>query len=276
MKLPTKVGSALQADRLNRVESIVPEVAWQFRREPQSQICRRQKPEWVGDFFTAEAQRTPRDGRGGARPYRSSGIESRGLVVPANPTRHKRVVVNFTILEKRVEEGCDFWDKGRMQGLAWLLGMAIGLGLSGCGKKGESVPQAAAEASAKRTDDLPTDPEEKYKTAYVRSAQAFSRNDLEGAIKFLDIADQAKPGQANTANLRGAIYTRQRDWPKAQLAFEEALKLQSDLPMAQFNLGEVLFLNNKYKEARERFQIFLNSQPKNDLGLYKIYLCSLS
>jgi tetratricopeptide (TPR) repeat protein len=45
--------------------------------------------------------------------------------------------------------------------------------------------------------------------------------------------------------------------------------------MAQFNLGEVLFLNNKYKEARERFQIFLNSQPKNDLGLFKIYLCDL-
>ena len=45
--------------------------------------------------------------------------------------------------------------------------------------------------------------------------------------------------------------------------------------MAQFNFGEVLFLNNKYKEARERFQIFINSQPKNDLGLYKIYLCDL-
>ena len=45
--------------------------------------------------------------------------------------------------------------------------------------------------------------------------------------------------------------------------------------MAQFNLGEVLFLNKKYPEARERFQIFVNSQPKNDLGLYKMYLCDL-
>lgn len=177
--------------------------------------------------------------------------------------------------EKRIEGRWYFWDKRRMQRLVWLLVLATGLGLSGCGKKSESAPQAAAEAAAKRTDDLPTDPEEKYKTAYVRSAQAFSRNDLENAIKFLDIAEQSKPGQANTANLRGAIYTRQRDWPKAQAAFEEALKLQPDLPMAQFNLGEVLFLNKKYPEARERFQIFVNSQPKNDLGLYKIYLCDL-
>jgi len=129
--------------------------------------------------------------------------------------------------------------------------------------------------AVKRTDDLPAEPEERFKITYVRAAQAFSRNDLENAIKFLDLAEQAKPGQANTVNLRGAIYTRQRDWPKAQAAFEEALKLQPDLPMAQFNLGEVLFLNNKYKEARERFQIFINSQPKNDLGLYKIYLCDL-
>jgi tetratricopeptide (TPR) repeat protein len=45
--------------------------------------------------------------------------------------------------------------------------------------------------------------------------------------------------------------------------------------MAQFNLGEVLFLNNKYADAREKFQIFLNSQPSNDLGIYKIYLCDL-
>jgi len=162
-----------------------------------------------------------------------------------------------------------------MQRLVWLLVFAVGLILSGCGKKQESGPQAGAEAAAKRTDDLPSDPEEKYKVTYIRSAQAFSRNDLENAIKFLDLAEQAKPAQANTANLRGAIYTRQRDWPKAQAAFEEALKLQPDLPMAQFNLGEVLFLNKKYPEARERFQIFVNSQPKNDLGLYKIYLCDL-
>ena len=156
--------------------------------------------------------------------------------------------------------------------MVWLLVFSTGLVLSGCGKKSESAPQAAAEAAAKRTDDLPTDPEEKYKVTYIRSAQAFSRNDLESAIKFLDMAEQAKPGQANTANLRGAIYTRQRDWPKAQAAFEEALKLHPGLPMAQFNLGEVLFLNKKYSAARERFQIFVNSQPKDDLGLYRMHL----
>jgi len=138
------------------------------------------------------------------------------------------------------------------------------------GVAGESKDQPAPTP-----DSVPEDPEERYKVTYVRSAQAFARNDLEGALQYLDLADQAKPNQANNANLRGAIYTRQRDWVKAEAAFRESLRLQPDMPMAQFNLGEVLFLNNKYGEARERFQTFLNSQPRNDLGLYKIFLCDL-
>lgn len=162
-----------------------------------------------------------------------------------------------------------------MEARCWILFLAASVVLSGCGKKAEVPGPMSTGGGPVSADELPNDPEEKYKVTYVRAAQAFSRNDLENAIKFLELAEQAKPGQANTANLRGAIYTRQRDWPKAQAAFEEALQLQPDLPMAQFNLGEVLFLNSKYKEARERFQIFLNSQPKNDLGLYKIYLCDL-
>lgn len=177
--------------------------------------------------------------------------------------------------EKRIEKAKPLWDKGRMQkvfSLPALLGVLL---CAGCGKPtgGSGVPGGSGGSG--QNNELPSDPEEKYKVAYVRAAQAFSRNDLENAIKFLELAEAAKPGQANTANLRGAICTRQRDWPKAQAAFEEALRLQPDLPMAQFNLGEVLFLNGKYKEARERFQTFLNSQPKNDLGLYKIYLCDL-
>ena len=164
-----------------------------------------------------------------------------------------------------------------------LAGMVPVLFLTGCGKKGGSTGQATAPDEKKEaqasvsaaSSAAAEDPEEKYKVAYVRSAQAFSRNDLEGAIKYLDVADQAKPNQANNANLRGAICTRQRDWVKAEAAFRDSLRLQPDMPMAQFNLGEVLFLNNKYAEARERFQIFINSQPKNDLGMYKIYLCDL-
>jgi len=157
-----------------------------------------------------------------------------------------------------------------------LLVLVFTFGLCSCGKKKqETLSNPTSPSQAKTAEALPDDPEERYRMTYVKAAQSFSRNDLEGALAALDLSDQAKPDQASNANLRGAIYTRKRDWAKAEEAFRHALKLQADLPMAQFNLGEVLFLNNKYADAREKFQIFLNSQPSNDLGIYKIYLCDL-
>lgn len=161
-----------------------------------------------------------------------------------------------------------------MKLLLAVCGFVFALGICGCGKKDSRAEEAVAP-KVKAEEPLPTDGEERYKATYVRAAQAFSRNDLEGALTALELSDEAKPNQASNANLRGAIFTRKRDWAKAEEAFRLALKLQPDLPMAQFNLGEVLFLNNKYTEARGNFQIFLNSQPSNDLGLYKIYLCDL-
>jgi len=153
-------------------------------------------------------------------------------------------------------------------------GFASSLVLSSCGKK-ESRTEEVSVPKSKVEEPLPTDAEERYRATYVKAAQAFSRNDLDGALAALELSDQAKPNQANNANLRGAIFTRKRDWAQAEEAFRMALKLQPDLPMAQFNLGEVLFLNNKYSEAREKFQVFINSQPSNELGLYKVYLCDL-
>jgi tetratricopeptide (TPR) repeat protein len=119
------------------------------------------------------------------------------------------------------------------------------------------------------------DREEIFRSNYIKAAQAFSRNDFEDSLDFLNRAEAAKPSQASTANLRGAIYTRKREWAKAQASFEEALRLQPDLPMAEFNLGEIHFLNREYREARQRFRAFLKSQPDNDLAQYKIFLCDL-
>lgn len=159
---------------------------------------------------------------------------------------------------------------------SFLLVLVLSVGLGACGKKKqEPLSTPSSPSQAKMAEPLPDDPEERYRMTYIKAAQSFSRNDLEGALAALDLSDQVKPDQAGNANLRGAIYTRKRDWAKAEEAFRRALKLEPNLPMAQFNLGEVLFLNNKYADAREKFQNFINSQPSNDLGIYKIYLCDL-
>lgn len=139
----------------------------------------------------------------------------------------------------------------------------------------QGQPRTIQPPSEQTPESLATDREEVFRSNYVQAAQAFGRNDLEESLDFLNRAEAAKPSQANTANLRGAIYTRKREWAKAQAAFEEALRLQPDLPMAEFNLGEIHFLNREYREARQRFRAFLRSQPDNDLAQYKVFLCDL-
>lgn len=114
-----------------------------------------------------------------------------------------------------------------------------------------------------------------YESLYVAAAKSFSDNQLEEALRQLDLAEQAKPDQVNTANLRGAIYTRKRDWPQAIASFQRAAQLQPDLPMVQFNLGEVFFLSRNYPEAEKKFRASLSYQPENELGYYKIFLCAL-
>jgi tetratricopeptide (TPR) repeat protein len=134
----------------------------------------------------------------------------------------------------------------------------------------------ALQAESERTQgNTAMDREEIFRSNYVKAAQAFSINDLEASLDFLNRAEVAKPSQASIANLRGAIYTRKREWASAQASFKEALRLQPDLDMAEFNLGETYFLNREYQEARQRFRAFLKSQPNNDLAQYKVFLCDL-
>jgi len=117
--------------------------------------------------------------------------------------------------------------------------------------------------------------EGRYKKFYVSAAEAFSRNQIDEALQLVRQAEQAKPAQANTANLLGAIYTRKRDWAGASTAFRRALQLQPALPMARFNLAEVFFLSRQYSQAKAEFEAFLREQPDNDLAQYKIFLCEI-
>ena len=70
------------------------------------------------------------------------------------------------------------------------------VGFVGCGKK-ESRFGEVSTPKPKMEEPLPEDPEERHKVAYIRAAQAFSRNDLEGALISLDI--RIRPSQSRPA-----------------------------------------------------------------------------
>ncbi len=81
-------------------------------------------------------------------------------------------------------------------------------------------------------------------------------------------------------NLKGAAYTKIRDFDKAQAEFERAVLLDPKAVMTQFNLTEMHFVKKNYPLADKEFSKFLSLNkdlPKETKALvkYKLLICSL-
>lgn len=124
------------------------------------------------------------------------------------------------------------------------------------------------------TDSVFANPE--YQKLYNEAAQALQQKDYTLALSKLGDLEKAFPNIANVWNLRGAIYTEQRDFAKASEAFARAFDLDKKAFAPRFNLAEILFLQKKYPEARAKFEALLAEDAKNDLARYKIFLCLLA
>lgn len=138
----------------------------------------------------------------------------------------------------------------------------------------QSAPPPAPDAAKSAPESVYANPE--YQKLYNDAAQAMQAKEYAKALSKLDELDKSFPGLANVSNLRGAIYTEQRDFVKASDAFAKAYELDRKAFAPRFNLGEVLFLQKKYPEARVKFEALLLEDPKNDLARYKIFLCYLA
>ncbi len=118
-------------------------------------------------------------------------------------------------------------------------------------------------------------PSEAYQRKYQEAAQAFANNQFEEATRILDEADQVEPNVSHGFNLRGAIFTKKREFDQAEAMFRKAMEVDPGMNLALFNLGEVAFLQKNYAEAKKRFQRFLEKNGTNDLGEFKVFLCDL-
>lgn len=112
--------------------------------------------------------------------------------------------------------------------------------------------------------------------ALLQSAMAdFDTKNYDAALKKLQEADAKKPNDAFVQNLLGAAYTKKKDYGAAQVYFDKALQQQPDFFPAQFNIGELLFLQRRYAEALEFFQKMQGKDPRNELLQFKVFLCHL-
>lgn len=136
----------------------------------------------------------------------------------------------------------------------------------------QATPPATSTPSAAQS--VTASPE--YKNIYDEAAVALQKKDYSTALTKLDELDKAFPNTINSVNLRGAVYTDQRDFAKAAEAFARAVELDKKAFAPRFNIGEVLFLQKKYTDARAKFEVLAAEDPKNDLVRYKIFLCYLA
>lgn len=101
----------------------------------------------------------------------------------------------------------------------------------------------------------------------------------EGLDRLIQI-EAITPDLFQTYNLRGAIYTKLRDFGKARAAFKKALSLEPGLMEAQFNLAELDFVEKKFSSAESAFRALRESNPNLRLETsklidYKLYISTL-
>ncbi len=76
-------------------------------------------------------------------------------------------------------------------------------------------------------------------------------------------------------NIRGAIYTRLGRYAEARQIFLNILEADRNYFPAQFNLGEVQFIQGDYVGALETFAAIARREPRNELVRFKIIVCQL-
>src|SRR5919204_6147475 len=94
---------------------------------------------------------------------------------------------------------------------------------------------------------------------YSKAFRDFDANNFSEALKELDEIDARQPDLAESQNLRGVIYMRQRIYDKAEAALFEAVRIDPKFWNARFNLAEIPFLEKNWSEARNRFQDLLSN-----------------
>ena len=121
--------------------------------------------------------------------------------------------------------------------------------------------------------------ERKEIAALMRKAAGYvSGIRLLEAMEALNEVETYTKEYYRTYNLRGAIYTKLRDFSKARTNFKKVLELQPGAQEAEFNLAELDFVEKKWEKAFKAFSALRSDDMrKGDKNIidYKLFLCKL-
>lgn len=113
--------------------------------------------------------------------------------------------------------------------------------------------------------------------AALRAArQALEAKDPDKALKLLDPALKARPGDPEVLNMQGAILTKLKDYDGAGACYERALQQSPGFFAARYNIGALMALRGQWEPATTYFRNMLIDQPNNELVQYKLLLLLLA
>jgi tetratricopeptide (TPR) repeat protein len=98
----------------------------------------------------------------------------------------------------------------------------------------------------------------------------------DAALTLLDSVPGAlRDADPALLNARGAALVHLNRIDEAATAFQQSLQIDPTFFPARFNVGEVLFQQEKYAEAASHFRGMINDSGNNPLLKFKLYLCLL-
>jgi Tfp pilus assembly protein PilF len=117
--------------------------------------------------------------------------------------------------------------------------------------------------------------EQTAQAAIERVLADFEDEKYDSALAQLEELQKARPNDPLILNLFGSVYLKKQNYQKAERSFRESLQNEPGFFPANYNLGELLFLQGKFPQAREHFQAMRASDARNELLQFKVGLCDL-
>jgi Flp pilus assembly protein TadD len=123
---------------------------------------------------------------------------------------------------------------------------------------------------------LSTPDAEDAKNMAIESVLAdYEAKKYDEALLRLDALRDRHPSDPLILNLMGSVYTKKLKYQKAEKAFRQALDIEPGFFPAAYNLGELLFLQEKYALARQYYETMRATDHRHELLQFKVALCDI-
>ena len=149
--------------------------------------------------------------------------------------------------------------------------------------KRNSAPPRTTKPSANNTSDwlkrLSVEQKRQLQSLLRDAASYLNGIRVQEAFEKIIEAESIAPEYSAIHNLKGAAYTKIREFDKATVAFARALELNPESFMCRFNLTEMKFCKGKFDEAERGFRQLMDEatlkEENKALMKFKILICRL-